>query len=65
MGLTEPAGASVPAEAEAILAGTDPIVKVKPAVVVPDVIETAVSPERAVAGVHDQLPDESAVAVTV
>lgn len=63
VGLIEPAGASDDALDEAILAGAAPIVRVKLAVVVPEVIETAVSPVR-VAAVHDQLPVESAVAET-
>lgn len=63
VGLIEPAGARDDALDEAILAGTAPIVSVKLAVVAPDVIETAVSPERA-AAVQDQLPAESAVAET-
>ena len=48
----------------AILAGSTPIVKVKVTVVEPDVIVTGLSPERSAAGVHDQLPLASAVAVT-
>ncbi len=64
MGLIEPAGAREPADDEAILAGRAPIVRVKLAVVAPDVIETALSPESA-AAVHDQLPVPSAVAETV
>lgn len=59
-----PAGASVPALAEAIFAGNAPIVNVKLALWGPDVIATALSPDSAVVGVHDQLPEVSAVAVT-
>ncbi len=64
VGLVEPAGASVPALAEAMLSGSAPIVKVKLMVVVPEVIETALSPERSVVGVHDQFPEAFAVAET-
>ena len=63
VGLTEPAGARELAEEEAMLAGTDPIVKVKLAVCDPEVIATALSPESA-APVHDQFPEPSAVAET-
>lgn len=61
----EPAGARVPALLEAMLAGRSPIVRVKLTVVAPEVTVTALSPERAVVGVHDQLPEASAVALIV
>ncbi len=64
VGLMEPAGARELADDEAMLAGRAPIVSVKLAVCDPEVIETALSPERVVA-VHDQLPVPSAVAATV
>ena len=64
VGPNVPAGASVPAEELAISAGKSPIVKVKTAEVDPEVMETALSPERSAEGVHDQLPEESAVAET-
>jgi len=64
VGLIEPAGARELADEEAMLAGTAPIVNVKAAVVDPDVMETALSPESVV-GVQDQLPVPSAVAETV
>ena len=63
--LTEPAGARVEPPAVAIFSGTAPIVKVKLTVVAPEVMVTALSPESAVAGVHDQLPEASAVALTL
>ena len=47
-----------------MLAGTFPIVKVNEAVVAPEVMVTELSPERAVCGAHDQLPELSAVAET-
>ena len=60
-----PAGASVEPLAVAILSGTDPMVKVKEIVVDPEVRLTGLSPERSLLGVHDQFPEESAVAETV
>lgn len=60
----EPAGARAPPEAVAILSGSWPIVRVKAAVVEPEVMVMVLSPDRSLAGVHDQLPCESAVAAT-
>jgi hypothetical protein len=65
VGFVVPAGASELALAEAIFAGRAPIVRIKVTVVAPEVIVTALSPASAVIGVHDQLPDPSAVALTV
>ena len=61
VGVIDPAGARVPAEAVAIFAGRAPIVKVKLAVVEADVMVIALSPVRSVVGVQDQLPLLSAV----
>ena len=65
VGLIEPAGARVEPPALAILSGRAPIVNVKLTVVVPEVMATAFSPESAVVGVQDQLPEASAVAPNV
>ena len=59
-----PAGASEPADEVAISAGRSPIVRVKAAVVDPEVMVTELSPERSLAGIQDQLPLASAVAET-
>jgi len=64
VGLVVPAGAREPALAEAIFAGSSPIVRVKLTVVAPEVIVTGLSPESAAGGVQDQLPEASAVALT-
>lgn len=47
-----------------MFSGTAPIVNVKLTVVAPEVIVTGLSPDNAVVGVHDQLPDASDVALT-
>ena len=60
-----PAGAKVSALAVATLAGSAPIVRVKEAVVAPEVMVTLLSPARSAVGVQDQLPLASAVAETV
>lgn len=60
--MIEPAGASALALAEAIFAGSSPIVRVKEALCVPSVTVTVLSPERSAAGVQDQLPELLAVA---
>ena len=64
VGVKVPAGAKVPPDAVAMLSGTLPIVSIKDTVVDPEVIVTELSPERSAAGVHDQFPEESAVAET-
>lgn len=64
VGADVPAGARVSADDEATLAGKLPIVRVNDTVLEPDVIVTGLSPERSLVGVHDQLPEESAVAET-
>ena len=51
-----PAGAREPALAEAIFAGSSPIVRVKLTVVAPEVIVTGLSPESAAGGGPDHFP---------
>lgn len=65
VGRIEPAGARVLPPAEATFCGTDPIVRVKETVWEADVTVTTLSPVKSVAGVHDQLPEASAVAERV
>ncbi len=57
----EPAGASELALDEAMFAGTDPIVKVNVTDVVEVATVTVLSPESAVGGVNDQLPELFAI----
>jgi len=51
VGLREPAGASVDPAADAILSGSEPIVKVKPADVLESATRISLSPERTLADV--------------
>lgn len=59
-----PAGGRVLALALAISSGRGPIVKINEADWVFEVTDTGLSPLKAVVGVHDQLPELSAVAVS-
>jgi hypothetical protein len=64
VGVIVPAGARVLPEAVAMFAGTLPIVSVNDTVDDPEVMDTGLSPESAVVGAQDQLPEVSAVAET-